>query len=227
MKLLALAVFPVSVAKDIWDYLYIAFTGGLVFVGAGTLILIWWQAKKTAESTAVMRKNIALQFRPKLIVRKVFLEAGTIRYTIANTGGTTARIVHIHALADYVHLDQRTDQVVDGVASAVSDTRGQIIRPPAYTQEFDLRDQPVFEAGEDQDLHLNLDQTSIEIVDHLRDRNAHGITNPYLTGGYSIRGEIEYCDGMGIKRKTGFLRHLNIESKNFFPADNPDYEYAD
>jgi|SRR5208282_1474310 len=226
MKLLALAVFPVSVAKDIWDYLYIAFTGGLVFVGAGTLILLWWQAKKTAESTAAMRKNIALQFRPKLIVRKVVLEAGTIRYTIANTGGTTARIVHIHALADYVHLDRRTDQVANRPAGTAL-TRGQIIRPPEYTQEFDLRDQPVFEAGEDQDLHLNLDQTSTEIVDHLRDRNAHGMTNPQLTGAYSIRGEIEYCDEIGIKRKTGFLRRLNIESKNFLPADNPDYEYVD
>lgn len=48
----------------------------LVVVGFFTLVLIWWQAKKTAEATEAMHKNITLQFRPRLQVRAMILISG-------------------------------------------------------------------------------------------------------------------------------------------------------
>lgn len=95
---LAVALTIVVASKDLWDKLYICFTGALVVIGAGTWILLWWQAKKTAKSADAAHltaQSLINSERPWLVVEVVRHEnlPNEWFYRITNKGKTPAIIV--------------------------------------------------------------------------------------------------------------------------------------
>lgn len=42
-----------------------------------------------------------------------------------------------------------------------------------------------------------------------------------------IHGIILYIDSLNVRRRTSFLRHLDIDTSRFIRSNNPDFEYAD
>lgn len=197
--------------------------------GIATLALIFtlgaivWQAVETHRSTNAMRRNIALQFRPKLIVRKVELERSAegnpvrIKYAVANTGGTDARILRIQGSVDYAD--------VPGFWGNPS--KGQRMTPPAYSQQIDSVKPTVLIAGEERHLTLELDPTIIEKIKFVEMRMKSNVTNPQLVGLISLLADIQYSDDVGIKRKTGIWRTLDIETSRFTAIEDAEYEYQD
>lgn len=88
--------------KDAWDKVYICLTAILVFIGALTLVAIWFQAKQTKVAAGAARLNaIALinQNRPWIILAKETTvpksppEDWTFNVAIENYGKTPARII--------------------------------------------------------------------------------------------------------------------------------------
>jgi len=217
-KQTAFAVVATLPRKDGWDIAYILATWALVLVGGITLAAIWRQ-------TTLMGQNLVFQFRPKLIVRQMFLEVGTIqtpgakpstiRYTVANIGGTAARIVRIHGAVDYVN-----------VPGTVGRTHSPLT-PSTCSQKFDLQESTSFGAGEDRKLTLELDQNVSDKIRFLQMQCEAGVTNPQIVGEISIRAELLYSDEIRIKRKTGILRSLDVESRRFTPSEDKEYEYVD
>lgn len=204
--------------KDGWDIVYIIATWALVLIGCITLGAILRQ-------TILMHRSIVSQFRPKLIVRRVIFEFGTIQtpggkpakihYTVANTGGTDATIVNIRGSVLYAN--------VPGIIGRTK----QPLTPPAHNQEFDLQESISLRAGEDRQLILELDHTIFEKIRFIQAQSSFNVTNPDLVGRISILAEIQYSDRSGTKRKTGILRFLDIESRRFTPSEDKEYEYAD
>lgn len=89
----------VSIQKDRWDYLYISLTGLLVIVGASTWVLIYWQARATADSARAARDAIKLQvetLRPRLMIgagvspfqNMIMGDKVIVDLQFINTGGT-------------------------------------------------------------------------------------------------------------------------------------------
>jgi hypothetical protein len=180
----------------------------------------------TKDGVEATRRNIALQFRPRLIVRRGELEYGSlavggkpakIHYTVANVGGTNARILRAWGSVDYAD--------VPGFWGNPS--KGQRLTPPAYSQQFDSVEPLLLRAGEDRRLTLELDQTIFDKVKFIQMRMTHNSTNPQIVGLIAFRADIQYSDDTGIERKTGIWRSLDIETMCFTPIEDSEYEYQD
>lgn len=205
--------------RDKWDMLSIWLTVALVLVGFGTLGAVWYQAIQS-------RKAIMLQFRPKLIGRRIELEYGIlqdkglpakIHYTIANVGGTNASNLHIRGTVNYENIK--------GFTGSGSNKRP--MTPDAWSQTVDLADSVRLTAGEDRTVTLELDDNMFASVRFLHTMKTQSVTNPQLVGAINILAEIQYSDDLGITRKTGIRRELDIETMRFNPIPDSDYEYSD
>jgi hypothetical protein len=174
----------------------------------------------------VAKKNIALQFRPQLIVRRIELEYGSlevggkpakIHCTIANVGGTEGRVTHI--VGSFAYSD------VPGFWGNPS--LGNRMTPGAYNQKVDMALSLNFRAGEDGKITIDADQAMFDKIKFVQMRSGHNVTNPKLVGEVRLCAELQYVDEIGITRKTGFYRWLDIETMRFKPIDDKEYEYAD
>jgi len=195
----------------------------LVVVGFFTLVLIWWQAKKTAEATEAMHKNITLQFRPRLQVRAMILISGDyvpvagqsleqeeegewkIEYIVANIGGTPA----------YVTESNLTLVVPEGELPAF----------PPYNNEHDSLGCFSVEPGEQTHRAMTLHrETDIWRFRMLRQEVQGGNTS---SGKLFCLGFLQYRDEIGTSRRTAFCRRYEARTQRFDRIDNSDHEYVD
>jgi hypothetical protein len=219
--------------KDAWDKDYIIATLALVLVGGLTFGAIWYQAAQTRNSVRAAERQADLthrsmvsQFRPKLVVRQMFLQSKgsnvetpewTIPYAIFNTGGTRAVIRAIHGFIFW-----NAEQFVRPQAGKFVP-----INPEVYKQEVNSIDEFVLEAGQFKELTFNLDPEWSKRITHLAKSERYGATNPQLVGYISLAVEIEYFDDIGTHRKIGLSRQLDFTTKRFTISDDPDFEYTD
>jgi hypothetical protein len=206
---------------------------GAIAVGIYTLRDIRTQTRllreyvtATKDGVEATRRNIALQFRPKIIVRRAELEFGSleiggkpakIHYTVANIGGTEGRITKLQGAFAYWNAPGFWG----------NPSRGNRISPDAYSQGIDMQLSVNLSAGEDQTLTTEADQIMFDKVKFVQMRSGHNVTNPSLVGEIRICVEIHYTDGEKITRKTGIYRWLDIGTMRFKPIDDKEYEYQD
>ena len=195
----------------------------LVLLGFFTLVLIWWQAKKTAEATEAMHKNITLQFRPRLEVRAMVLIPGDyipvagqsleqeaegewkIEYVVANVGGTPA----------YVTGSNLTLVVPEGELPAF----------PPYNNERDSLGCFSVKPGEHTHRAMTLhDDTDMWRFRMLRQQVQGGSTS---TGNLFCLGFLQYRDEIGTSRRTAFCRRYDAQTQRFDRIENSDHEYVD
>ena len=175
-----------------------------------------------------MRQNIVLQFRPRLVVRKVELEYGSleigghparIHYTVANTGGIDANIVRKSSFIGYA-------EVKDGFSGFPS--KRIRLMPPSYSQPFDETVSVPLKAGEGRKFRLvDLTDDMFKKIKLIQARHTPHLADN-LFGVISICAEIQYSDDSGILRRTGIRRVLDIDTWRFSPsADYEEDEYTD
>ncbi|MGD0570497.1 MAG: hypothetical protein ABSA78_19000 [Candidatus Sulfotelmatobacter sp.] len=179
-------------------------------------------AKATERATRLAEKNIILQFRPKLIVRKVELEYGSltpngrpakIRYIIANTGGTNASIVRESGLIGYADVPRFRGYP----------PKESRLTPPCHKQSFDRAESIPLKAGEDRDFSLDLTKEMFDKIGHIQ------MTTYQMEriGVFSICAAIQYADEGGVLRKTGIRRTLDFDTWRFIADEDSEDEYAD
>jgi hypothetical protein len=175
-------------------------------------------AKAANDNVRAMNRNIALQFRPRLIVRKVNLNAGTqipvvgqpdahpwtIDYAIANTGGTPATLT----LSGF-HFSEFRDEI-------------------PVRLEYDM--QPiaaliVLAAGEERHFSIGIENRLTALFRMIGTRGDHfdhqAIAHTFFWGC------VQYTDDNGILRNTAVCRHYDLKEGRFTNEAGQDYEYAD
>ena len=198
--------------KDVWDKLAIAGTWALVIVGFLAIVFLWRQ-------TNLMSRTLIFQFRPKLIIRNATLETpegepARILYSVANVGGTDAKIVN-------------TDLKVLYIGVNLVNAKKEPLTPPAHEQKVLWEKSVLLHAGQDTQLSITLDSTIVERLGFLRDQRKWGTTNPELVGQLSLRGKLYYTDESNITRNIGIQRYLDVEKKRLFATPDSEYDYAD
>jgi hypothetical protein len=195
----------------------------LVLVGFFTLALIFWQAKKTAEATEAMHKNITLQFRPRLEVRAMVLTSGDyvpvagqsleqeadgewkIEYIVANVGGTSA----------YITESNLTLIVQEGESPAF----------PPYNDQHDSLGSFSVKPGEHVRRAMTLrDEDDMWRFRMLRQQVQGGATG---TGNLLCLGFLQYRDEIGTSRRTAFCRRYEARTERFDRINNSHHEYID
>ncbi len=173
-----------------------------------------WQGFIYRRQTRLASQTLVATFRPRLLVRNVVLDVGTVvtvagtpdkawavRYTITNTGGSPAKVTHL--LADSVYPEE-------GGLPAIARFRDG----NAFTESFSL--QP----GQHREVTSEIPKNVSDYVRFLRSVG-QGATDLYFTG------YLRFADELGLSRSYGFCRKYNPNLKRFEIVDNPDYEFAD
>lgn len=176
------------------------------------LLVIWYQAMTA-------RKAIVLQFRPRLIVRKVSLRQGTyistvgepdrhqwkVEFTIANVGGSQAAIKRRGFEVSLFEkgLPARMPYEMHDPTEPIRISAGQEIESSVLIKE--------------------------EIVWYFK--ALQGAKGPYL-GHQPIAhmyfwGCVEYADDTNVVRNMAVCRHYQTDSGKFVVIADSDYEYSD
>jgi hypothetical protein len=190
----------------VFSGLVAAFTFALVVVGNR-------QHKAAMAAIALGRDEFAASHPPKLIVRRVSLDEGTIgtapitrpwkvQYIVANTGGARATIYETNAT----------------IFCANDEDEGLPAIPP-YDAGEDSQDEWSLEPGESRPRFVHLTDDQVNAA-----RREWTETKQHVHRFYLI-GYIQYRDVAGIVRRTAFCRVLDRKNKRFKLTTNPDYEY--
>ena len=193
----------------------------LALVGIATFFAVWKQsiataksAKATEKSADAAHRGIVLEYRPRIVVRGIELDLGSIstedeptkvKYVVANVGGTKATIVGSNATAEHF----------EGPLPAI----------PPYTETRNDLGTFTLMAGEYKERALEKDSAEgllMRVNDIIR--KDYGVKP---TRHFHFFGFIEYRDELGILRRTGFCRRYDSESQRWLVVDDPEYEYSD
>lgn len=181
-----------------------------------------WGIIVAARTLRSVQTQVALQFRPKMIVRKIELEYGSlavegkparVNYTVANIGGTEAKIVREYGFIGYADVPRFSGYP----------QKATRMTPPSHTQAFDRSGAIPLKAGEDRRLSIDLTHEMFDKVTQIQMNTYQG----QRSGIFSICAEIQYADGVGILRKTGVRRTLDLDTWRFIADQDSEDEYAD
>jgi hypothetical protein len=184
-----------------------------VELGEDALKLTSESNETTRDATGLTRQSLMLTHRPKLIARVFYINAAlgvspTVegKFTIANVGGTDARITEIFATAiTDPNLDMKP--VYEGQHGKVVD----IVLKPGQPTEWKFR-------RDDGAL------TQDEVI-------ALGRRSSPVTWAFTlfVIGFVKYTDALDPPtiRRTAFCRRLNQDTMRFEPVKDCDYEHAD
>jgi len=204
------------------SYLCLVLTTGnlptiyLVLIGVGGIVVGIYTLQNISRQTDLLQKEFVVTHRPKLIIRIVWLEKGTVvgvlgqadkpwtvHYIIANTGGSRARVSGMSV--NIIVFDHGL--------------------PPRYLfyRENPGSDDFFIEAGEQKPFSMALpDQMVAWLKTFNQSRHIFRDANfIYFTGC------IPFYDNNGLMRFTGFCRHYEVEIGRFSVFADPDYEYSD
>jgi len=201
-------------ASDWWD----AIVGIATVAIAVFTVFLWWTSRKQWN---IANKTLALQFRPKLIVRNfeipLRLEGGNAKYYfirnklvsgqfyVANIGDGPATITEslciVYWQKGLVLPMRRPYEGNDGN------------NPVAGKIEPGGRLTAVFQSKE----LLPISQIEIGMMGY----------DYSPSWRVYIMGWIEYSDDLGIGRRTAFCRRFDPTTNRFMPVDDPDYEKAE
>jgi hypothetical protein len=211
-------------ATDLWYRAYVIFTGVLVVVGAAgvgyamkTLKAIERQGDEMSKQRAAMENTLVATFRPKLIVRKVFLNNGTqiptvgvpdaypwtVDYAVANIGGTRATI-------------RRSGFEFTAFDREIPAKLPYKMQPPAEL----IRIEP----GEEKEFSVPIDSN---LTNLFRILGVRGDLSHQKIGRAYFWGRAQYSDDREIIRNVAVCRHYRTETGKFEVVDDSDYEYAD
>ena len=196
------------------DWWMISLTAGLVLVGAGQVWVLIRQTDilnhglvETRHATELTRQSLILAQRPRLIVRNVEIDVGSLlqgepvdfagTLQLYNSGGSSARVSGVACKLycfDKLPMKAPFDPPIQP---------SNIELPPGF---YGTRSFP-------SDFGANDFKTFKGIVEK--------------TTGLYILGELRYSDDLGLPRTKRFCRLFDYEKERFFPIDDPDYETAD
>jgi hypothetical protein len=174
------------------------------------IFLVIWGVKYLRDIARYQYRSMVLQHRPRLVVRRVFLqpmEVGfpiTVQYDVANTGGSAARIVQL----------ERSLWI--GSEGKFIDINGSQQRVEKLKNAHLLKASEAF-------------QGSVRGKVDLTESMISQINTTTATAGINLVGVIGYQDEIGIKRRTAFWRRYDplLEKPQFVTANDADAEYAD
>ena len=208
----------VSVTRDCLDWLALFFSGGLVLVGIFGVIAANRTLKSIETQVEIANKTLIIQFRPKLVVRRIQLQPQTvaefdasegkeweIAVHIINRGGTDA---HIEMCDISAYWKGSYPDVI--ISKADQSKWGKFSISPGETENFIL---PVSNRKEFRK-YLNTCEEAV----------ANGKSQMLFP---VCQGFISYLDGNGRPYDLAFDRHWRVDVERFIPADNPDSEYGE
>jgi len=180
-------------------------------------VLMYWAIRRQVK---LMRESVVSTFRPKLVVRRVFLCPGTamptigvpdaypwkVEFVIANIGGSPARI--------------KTSSLT---VSDLSDD--QLRRPLPYAQETDARN-ICLKAGEERGFSIEIEKRELVAGFRHMGTKAANLQHQQIARVYFF-GYAAYADDAGVIRKLAVLRHYDLENGKFEFVGSADHEYAD
>jgi hypothetical protein len=177
-----------------------------------TLMFLGWQAWET-------RRAVMIGLRPRLVIRRVWLKAGTmiptlgvpdahpwtVEFDIGNIGGSAAKVTSSSfALTVFAR----------GLPTRLAHAQQTGFKP------FSL--QP----GEEREMSISVGDDLVNLF-----RVMGGTVGPYLkyqdTGHVYFWGYAQYRDKLGIARNIAALRHYDSEVGKFKAVDDPEREFAD
>jgi len=179
-------------------------------------------ARTARHGVKVAREAIEANRRPRLFVRELLqfpITSGDtlkIQFAIGNAGDAEGTI---------------SESFIDGQSSTFSAWRP--VRPPA--ERNPIGPKPI-KPGEqlywDVDLKIGaatlMNIANAEVESERRARDVGPTVQLYPEPPTIIvNGFVIYTDSKGVRRKTAFLRRLNVRSLRFDRIEDPDYEYAD
>jgi hypothetical protein len=176
-----------------------------VFIALFTIVLAWVttvQARLTRRAVTLARDEFVSTHRPKLIVREILMlehiDPIRVRFVIANSGTTKARIIESHVEIQYLSANILLPLQPVEYANEIGATR---LKPGSR----------IFHE------HSNT------IVEHPEDFQPNQPGDTYLY----FRGFIVYAGSSGTLYRTGFCRRYNSRDKRFRIVEDSDYEYAE
>jgi hypothetical protein len=196
-----------------FNFLLVIFTGLLVFVGIGQIVVYGIQAH-------YMRQTLALANRPRIKIRAIsvpneLLNSGDnpiqIRYELVNYGQTDATVLGSDHTIWLRHIN----------------TERPIVPPYNFPPHQIIEPGKVLKAGQSYKFQIS-------------HRVDDGQIPEFNLGHFRIHllGYIDYSAGLGGRHRTAFARWLRTEPRDwskevyvapikFVPLDDPDYEYED
>jgi hypothetical protein len=190
-----------------FNFLLVVFTGGLLVVGAAQGYLIF-------GTLGLARQEFISANRPRIILRDVYLIAGTIHYTLVNLGGTRATIIKSWVFAEFVE---------DG-------TRWRPLWPAADAEDIANSARLTFAGGQSKELQYALPDGISFAIKFPMTRRIGIDDKPAVHGEIYFVGALTYEDDLGMKRRSIFRRRWDDTSLTFVrltPEQERDHEYAD
>lgn len=193
------------------------FTGLLVIVGA-LQVFVYFKQK------SIMQASLGAQRRPRLLVRELLqfpITTGDtlkIQCAVGNAGDAEGTIVESYVDAQSSTFEEwRPRRSLNN-----SNPIGNVSVPPGGQAYWDI------------DCRIGA-ATLINIANaEEAARKQAQAFGPIAIGTIGpspptihLQGFIVYIDGKGVRRRTAFLRHLDVRSLRFYTREDPDYEYAD
>jgi hypothetical protein len=183
-------------------------------------------AEATLTQSEIANKTLIAQFRPKVIVRRIFLkrndseyegddgqkfftvESWSFSFEFTNVGGT-------NAIVEDNYIEIRWDKLRRDGAT-------ELIKIESF-KGFSLK------SGEDRVVSIEVPERGSHIQNRMEIARARGRLHgtPPQENLLCCEGCIRYTDMAATQRKTGFLRQWDVIRERFIASTNPEDEYQD
>jgi hypothetical protein len=199
----------------------------LVAVGFGGIVAAVITLRTINRQTAIAEKTLVLQFRPRVIVRRVILHRGTaigiasiedgkfktlpdpdpwrVDFDFSNTGGSPAHIIGARFAVQVFD---------DGMLPATLGFPKDVLKMRSFT----------LIPGQEEQCSIDIGRELTEIL-----RMFGAVGNPYPQKAAHIYffGHAQYVDDAKITRNLSVCRHFDVATGKFQTLKDPDYEYSD